>query len=320
MDLVEEKAFEIFFPYAYGRQKKVEKEKTPFVHYTSAEAAISIITNKQFWMRDASCMNDISELRHGLDCMVKAYDEGVPGQKIKLLLNDISPNIVPNVQKYFGGWHPDIMNDTYLSCFSEHDEEKEGYLGRLSMWRAYSQRSGVALVLNSKIFFEESDHFSGLYTSPVAYLNRDQFQNEMLRIVDLIEENKDFVVGLGDNAIANYLFRSFMFATLCTKHPGFEEEREWRLTYSPSLERSDNLYKDRVCIGSVPQIIYKIPIEPAPEKGLSALNMNELLRYIIIGPTTYPLAMYKSFVDALTNVGVENASERVRVSQIPLRA
>jgi hypothetical protein len=40
---------------------KVEKAKSMdlrFVHYTSAEAALGILTNREVWMRNAMTMND----------------------------------------------------------------------------------------------------------------------------------------------------------------------------------------------------------------------------------------------------------------------
>src|ERR1700693_3098635 len=38
-----------------------------FVHYTSAEAALSIIKSKRIWMRNAMSMADYREVQHGFD-------------------------------------------------------------------------------------------------------------------------------------------------------------------------------------------------------------------------------------------------------------
>jgi hypothetical protein len=57
----------IFMPYgrrqrdgAYEKLKKsgATDERLRFVHYTSAEAALSIIRSKRIWMRNTTCMSD----------------------------------------------------------------------------------------------------------------------------------------------------------------------------------------------------------------------------------------------------------------------
>ncbi len=314
----EEKLFSIFFPFACPRQMKMLETRNPLVHYTSADAAMKIISQKRFWMREASCMNDKAEMHHGKNCLINAYSDGLK-EKLESVLNPISPEIVKKLESYYDGWMNTFMTDTYLSCFSEHDEENEGGLGRLSMWRAYSKNSGVALVLNSPIFFSESEYFNGLYTSPVAYLDDQSFKGEMLGLVSGIENNLDMVSKLEPDIIVDLLFKAFLFATTCTKHPGFAEEKEWRVTYCPKILSADCIEKGFETIHGIPQIIYKIPIEAPPEKSLDDLDLDKFLRYVIIGPTEYPLAMYKAFANLLRDKGVTNPESRVRVSHIPLR-
>src|SRR6266853_1802850 len=41
------------------------------VHYTSAEAALSIIESKRIWMRNATCMTDYREVKHGFTILNK---------------------------------------------------------------------------------------------------------------------------------------------------------------------------------------------------------------------------------------------------------
>jgi hypothetical protein len=58
------------------------------------------------------------------------------------------------------------------------------------------------------------------------------------------------------------------FAVLCTKHPGFAEEAEWRVIHCPWWENSPHLLKETELIQGVPQPVYKIALEDIPEKGL----------------------------------------------------
>jgi hypothetical protein len=46
-----------------------------FVHYTSAEAALSVIKSKRMWMRNTTCMSDYREVQHGLDIIQQFFSD-----------------------------------------------------------------------------------------------------------------------------------------------------------------------------------------------------------------------------------------------------
>ena len=48
-------------------------DRLQFVHYTSADAALSIIKTKRMWMRNTSCMSDYREVQHGFDILQKYF-------------------------------------------------------------------------------------------------------------------------------------------------------------------------------------------------------------------------------------------------------
>ena len=181
MQLTQEqiKLAHIFNPYAWERQTAAIENKVRFVHYTTADAAIKILKSKEVWMRKSSAMNDFREVHHGLDCLIFAYNKSPAGEPFKAALNNLFDGLDVEISKLFDSWIPHFTNDTYLTCVSEHDAS-EDQLGRLSMWRAYGA-SGVAIVMNSKPFVTPSDAIKA-YTSPVAYLNHQQFQAELEKV------------------------------------------------------------------------------------------------------------------------------------------
>ena len=60
------------------------------------------------------------------------------------------------------------------------------------------------------------------------------------------------------------VFWTFALAVTCVKHEGFREEREWRILYLPGLlpaGTASHLEEEVRSIGSLPQVIYKLPID-----------------------------------------------------------
>ena len=306
----------IFMPYALKRQAVARDNGTRFVHYTDANAAMKILQSRELWMRKSSCMNDFMEIEHGLECLTKTYN-GKVGDKFKAALEGIFKGVYLEVEELFRGWALAIRTDTYFTCVSEHLDEEDS-IGRLSMWRAYGEATGVALVINNTAFLSESNALK-VTSSPVAYLSDAKFEQKFEEIADGIGEHSEFLRAQDRTTIRDYVFHMFRFAALCTKHPGFKEELEWRVVYTPTLDRSDRLIKDIQVIGGTPQPIYKIPLRNVIEEDFRGAEIPELIDRIIIGPTRYPLAAYEAFVQLLGEAGVEDPQNRVFVSNIPLR-
>jgi|SRR5215467_5562609 len=55
----------IFMPFALRRRDAVAQRNGRFVHYTTAESGLNIISSKTLWMRNTTCMSDYSEVQHG---------------------------------------------------------------------------------------------------------------------------------------------------------------------------------------------------------------------------------------------------------------
>ncbi len=315
----QERFLRILHPYALEQHSRAVSHRTRFVHYTSADTAMSILRSKELWMRKSSCMNDFLEVQYGRNRLYTAYGKSNAGAKFKSTLNRLFDGITTDIEKLFDSWTPHFQTNTYLACLSEHDDREDTF-GRLSMWRAYSETAGVALVLNNTAFLTPTPPNGGLRadTSPVAYLDDGQFENEVERITKNIAADADLFKTQGREVVTNRIFNLFRFAVLCTKHPGFAEEREWRVIYSPTLQQSPFLTRDIQVVKGVPQPIYKIPLIDIPEIGLTTA-IPALLNRIIIGPTQYPLALHEAFIDLLTEAGVEDPAAKVCVSDIPLR-
>ena len=204
-----------------------------------------------------------------------------------------------------------------MLCVSEHLPEEDRH-GRLSMWRAYGGQTGVALVLNGGVMFRES-HALGAYSSPVAYLTPDAFAADFARIAEAIAAEADYIRTLDRETIKSHAFNMLRFAVLCTKHPGFHEEREWRVVASPAMYPSELLSSSVEVVRGIPQTVLKVNLRNHPDQGLTGLALPELLNRIIIGPCEFPLVVLKAFHQLLTAAGVSEPESKIFVSDIPLR-
>lgn len=310
------KEIELFFPYAYEHTMRGIREQIRFAHYSSAESAMKMLESNEVWMRKASAMNDFREIQYGKDLLLDAYKSEV-GKQLRETIDKIFPGITGEIEKLFNGWYPYFETDTYLTCVSEHDPSEDN-LGRLSMWRAYGGATGVTVVLKGAPFLAPTDALKA-YTSPVAYLSAAQFQREFERMARGLMDNAEFIRTRGEAATAHKMFAAFRAATICTKHPGFHEEREWRVVYSPKFEQSTRIAQSVETIRGVPQVVQKIPLVDAPEEGLVGITIPDLVDRVIIGPTNFPEEMREAFIVLMTAKGIADADQKVIISDIPLR-
>jgi hypothetical protein len=127
------------------------------------------------------------------------------------------------------------------------------------------------------------------------------------------------IAGLPREMLKTALFQIFRQFVLCTKHPAFKEEREWRIIYSPTVELSPAIVEDYASVRGIPQTIYKLPLKHAPEQGLNHADVPSIINRIIVGPSTQPFTIWQATVKLLLRAGVENAKDRVFNADIPLR-
>lgn len=306
----------IFFQHAVERTKRVQTEQLRFVYYTTAEVAYSILKRKEIWMRNASTMNDYMEVEHGLQCLSQAHKSG-KGQRFQAALDSCFPSLSQEVRDLFDAWVPGFRGDTFMTCVSEHPQHEDTN-GRLSMWRAYGGRSGVAIVFDSEVMFMQTDALAA-YASPVAYFGPAEVADQLDRVADAIEQNLDFLCSLGRSALKSTAFEMLRFAALCTKHPGFSEEREWRVLASPALQASPLLSQDIELVRGVPQTVLKIRLQDSLDDGVVGLEIPLLIKRIIIGPCDFPHVVARALRTLLGDAGVAEHMDKVVVSDIPLR-
>jgi hypothetical protein len=312
-----EKYKSVFFPHTLDKTNEAIGKGGRFAYYTTADVAINVLKTSEIWMRNTRMMNDFMEFTYGFELLRAAYKSEV-GVRLKEVLERRFPGLWKEVEDHFNAWVPGIERDTYITCMSLHEcvSEQDSH-GRLSMLRAYGGKNGVALVVNGAPMFSITEDL-GVYSSPVAYFNDAQFVNEFGRVVANIESEADYIDQLDRETLSNAIFQMFRFASHCTKHPGFQEEQEWRLLTTPGMAQSPLVRADVEIIRGTPQVVQKLILKDLPEKGLLGVDISKLLDHIIIGPCDFPDVVYQAVFKTLQDIGIDPKG-KIKVSNIPLR-
>jgi hypothetical protein len=288
-------------------------------HYTSIKIMESIFQTGQIWFSNPLFMNDLQEVRFGLQ----------EGQRLflnhDLLISAVGTDerlgkVASHFQGYFGNFDMNEVFDIYLFCLSEH--EASNMDGLLSMWRGYGHHGdGVALVFDPNKVTE-------VPTSPLIF-QKVQYASDQDRLSQLTKIFSNWAqltaaADLPDEKLwiaaytAFYAVKQF---SLTTKHVGFSEEAEWRVIYSPDRDPAGLL---KQCLayhigerGVEPKL--KFQVGHLPGVTHDDLALDRLLERIILGPSlSSPLAR-RSVQRMLDNIGRPEFKSRLFASGIPLR-
>lgn len=190
-DEVTIKFLQIFCPGQLEQRLSVVSEQKKFVYYTSADTAMKVLCNRELWFRNATALNDFSEISYGMELCRNVLD-GQEGQRFQDAVEDIFPGTIKLASNALSGWVHDWQFETYLACVSIHRPE-EDQRGRLSMWRAYGD---TAIVVNNTPMTAVSDTLA-VFSIPVQYLSEAELKIQLALITDSILINRKYLIGLG---------------------------------------------------------------------------------------------------------------------------
>lgn len=313
-----ERLYQIVAPQAWRVRQSVKRDGLRLAHYTSAATALRILKSQEVWLRNVRWMNDVTEIIHGRDLLLRAYNDSAAGKKFHHALDSVSEGLRKRLEDTFNPILTHIETETYISCLSIHKSTEDG-LGRLSMWRGYGQNDGAALIVRSHPFMSTAPGF-GPFSSSVYYSDRSDLDSRIDEIATNILNNRDFLRSMPPDTVMGYLLSVLLTLVVCTKHPGFDEEKEWRIIYWPTLIPTRYVQMATEAVRGVPETIYKIPLKDAPEVGMTGINVTEFIDHIIVGPSRESEKIKHAFTTQLRNLGVPNPESRVVESGIPYRS
>lgn len=291
-----------------------------FSHYTSAFAALEIIKTRRMWMRNSISMNDYSEIIYGKNCVISCWRDSDIGGRLKSALSKLHESIVVNIDNFLYESAPSREAWTFITSVSEYNNKDsyEATYGRLSMWRAYGGDTSVAIIFDTRPFILSNKSID-TSVMPVFYETPEEFKDRFNRMVLRIENNISFLKDFSIMKIYNILCRNFHYSMLSTKHPGFHEEREWRIVFSPHIDKPNNIECAIETINGVPQLLYKLDINKLISDSIESIELSRFIESVMIGPTANPFLIAGAFAHEISKFYTGNPYDKIKISEIPLR-
>ena len=266
-------------------------------------------------------MTDYREVQHGFEILKRFFSDEVRVKAFTDPIHSFAMGAASEAITNFNHWWSsgNIPFKTYIASMSEHDD-KEDIHGRLSMWRAYGGNGArVGIVFNVPKYSAGAEAMNLIF-SPVAYLENSEADALIPEVINNIQPNLDFLKSLPTKEISNWIFHMLLVGVTCIKHPGFREEKEWRVVHNPVLFPTDLIKHSTETVGGVPQVVYNLPLDKDANPILEDLDFPNLFSRLIIGPTPYPVALFDAFSAALSEAGVMEAGKKIVISDIPIRS
>lgn len=195
------------------------KERIIF-HYTGAAGAFGILKSKALRLTSIEFMNDSAELKYASGSLV-------PWVAHQLLKDAGSERRALFDAQWRAYRERSSLPNMYVACFTEASD-------LLSQWRGYASPSGYALGFSLDALKEMADR-QNLLVGPVVYTHSEAQQlleKPVSALLRVLKEGLD--PGNEDDFQRIYgtfsrHFKTIFETCMLIKHPGFAEEREWRV-------------------------------------------------------------------------------------------
>ena len=293
--------------------------QTPLLsHYTSLQNFDCIIDGQELWFSNPLNMNDSDELIFGMNQGTVEFRRNAA--LIKACgTEEVFVCLLRILDYHFNHFDKNHVLDTYISCFSRHDEDD--YDGSLSMWRGYgSNGGGVSFVIDTKKIPPNQD--SPIILAPVHYATNEEriewTKSQINRLAGALSslEKSDKVL----NAIAWHWINRLKVFSLFTKNKGFKEEKEWRFVYLSDRD-SESHYPSMFGYtisnkGVEPRL--KLLLDQIPNTN-SFPSLETLIDRVILGPTASSALSMRSLSRMLELKGKPALAKKVHLSSLPYR-
>ena len=204
-------------------------------HYTDSHGALGILNNNEFWLSHALYSNDKSELSYAIQTVSAIATEFLTGKDYPVGYKEDSLKqyyvrvFLEKTRSFLE--NKMIKTDVYVGCFCQNPD-------LLSQWRAYANNTGFCIGFEAKKLLNNTrDNYTD-YEVFFAKVSYDQslwaeWAKRLLKLVcaDILKKGSNIQTELEmlSSAYANFVTDQILITAPFLKHPGFQEEQEWRL-------------------------------------------------------------------------------------------
>ncbi len=288
----------------------------PLFHYTGAHGMRGILNSDRIWASGAQHMNDWMEVVYGYDIMMSALRSLVGSDNLPSRSQAVFTDVLRAMEQ------PDSpFVDAYFAAFCE-----KGNL--LSQWRAYAGTQGFAvevdpLVIKGELTLTTKAPARNLRLAKVEY-DPEQQKKGFRQLLEELMETIEAQHGTSDRlqgTLAEFvrIVPSSWAATV--KHPGFEEEQEWRVIFQPMITVEEKYHSTEEFVIRVEDFELVTHVELMPSKVLPHHARQEPklpIKSITCGPNVSMRSTMRALEILLRNNGYEGV--KIHKSEIPARS
>jgi len=289
----------------------------PLFHYTGAPAIRGILQSRSIWASGAQYMNDWMEVVYGYDIIMNRLRELVEKGKLAERSRIVFKDVLRLMEA------PDSpFIDAYFVAFCE-----KGNL--LSQWRAYAGTQGFAiefdpLVIKGELTLTTQAPARNLRLAKVEYDTRRQqasFRELIDELCETIEGTKS-PHGRDKSLLPTLVeFTRMVLSSWAAtvKHPGFEEEQEWRVIFQPLITAEEKYLSTTEFVVRLegPEFVTHVEFMP-DEKVLGKRGTLLPIKSIVCGPNVTMRTTMRALEILLRNNGYDGV--QIKRSEIPARS
>jgi hypothetical protein len=208
-------------------------------HYTDLGTAEKLIQARNLWLTDARYCDDRAEMLHAAQIIKDAFAEiqrvGMLVSATPSVLSHSDQSFLDNLLSQYATVAPTLT--ALVCCFCEGDEPPSGSsLHRgvqdiLSQWRGYGANGrGACVSFATRPLQDVAHRTKGMLFEPVLYDAGPQKQLTETVVGSALDAHRAGTTSALQDGCDALAVISPLF-----KHPGFAEEKEWRLVFMPQF-------------------------------------------------------------------------------------
>lgn len=302
-----------------------------FVHYTGFAALSGIIENREIWFSPVPLMNDIAEVNHGKELIIReANPDGRLWSSFEPLMNRYA-DLWNKISDEFTHRIGHDRHETFVSCWTNiqapykdetHDQMR---YDDLTMWRAYgASGNGAAIVLDPQFLLQHRLLSSDVLLAKVQYESDAEFLDRSEKylssfVLKTLATDEDDLAAFEDQVVGAFAELCFYLA-VTHKHHSFASEKEWRLIWNRkpwSTDQAIRSVKSKVASGGLYER-FCLQFGNIQDAEVGDVFLEHALKSIMIGPCEHSELKTQAVSSLLYNNGFHEAT--VEQSVIPFRA